>query len=84
MTIKIGSMGLKEYSSTWWECKSNSYIEYWVGNYIVLRIASYHDFSSLAMEFSTHLKFPIHYETRTELLTSLCQNTSTDIYNHIH
>ena len=25
MTIKSGSMGLKEYMSTWWECKSNSY-----------------------------------------------------------
>ena len=27
MTIKSGSMELKEYMSTWWECKSNSYID---------------------------------------------------------
>ena len=27
MTIKSGSMGLKEYMSTGWECKSNSYID---------------------------------------------------------
>jgi len=52
--------------------------------YIELPRASFSDLSSLAMAFLTHFQLPIHYETGTELLTSLSQNTSTHISDHIH
>ena len=42
------------------------------------------DFGSLAGIFLTHFQLPIHYETDTDLLTSLHQNTSTQISYHIH
>ena len=34
--------------------------------------------------FLTHFQLPIHYEMATDLLTSLRQNTSTHISDHIH
>jgi hypothetical protein len=46
--------------------------------------SSFRDFGSLAMAFLTHFQLPIRYETGTDLLTSLCQNTSTHISDHIH
>ena len=36
------------------------------------------------MEFLTHFQLPIHYETSTDLLTSLRHCNSTHIYDHIH
>ena len=39
---------------------------------------------SLEIVFLTHFQLPIRYETGTDLLTSLRQNTSTHIYDHIH
>ena len=41
------------------------------------------DFGSLATVFLTHFQFPIRYEMGTDILTSLWQNTSTHISNHI-
>jgi hypothetical protein len=52
--------------------------------YIELPRASFHDFNSLSMSFLTHFQLPIHYETGTELLTSLCQTNSMHISDHIH
>ena len=34
--------------------------------------------------FLTHFQLPIHYEMGTDILTSLWQNTSTHISDHIH
>ena len=34
--------------------------------------------------FLTHFQLPIHYETGTDILTSLHQNSSTHISDHIH
>ena len=42
------------------------------------------NFGSLATVFLTHFQLPIRYETGTDLLTSLQQNTSTHISDHIH
>ena len=42
------------------------------------------DFGSLETVFLTHFHLPIHYETGTNLLNSLRQNTSTHISDHIH
>jgi hypothetical protein len=36
------------------------------------------------MEFLTHFQLPIKYDTKTELLISLRQSTSTHIFGHIH
>ena len=52
--------------------------------YIELPQHSFVDFGSLATVFLTHFQLPIHYETSTDLLTSLRQNTSTHISDHIH
>jgi hypothetical protein len=52
--------------------------------YIELPRASFHDFNSLAMSFFTHFQLPIHYETGTELLTSLLQTNFVHISDHIH
>ena len=52
--------------------------------YIELPQHSFVDFGSLATVFLTHFYLPIHYEMGTDLLTSLQQNTSTHISDHIH
>jgi hypothetical protein len=36
------------------------------------------------VDFLTHFKLSIRYETDTEILNSLRQSTSTHIYDHIH
>ena len=50
--------------------------------YIELPQHLFVDFGSLM--FLTHFQLPIHYEMGTDLLTSLRQNTSTHISDHIH
>ena len=52
--------------------------------YIELPQHSFVDFGLLETVFLTHFQLPIRYETGTELLTSLQQNTSTHISHHIH
>ena len=52
--------------------------------YIELPCGSFVDFGTLTLAFLTHFQLPIRYETGTELLTSLRQNTSTHISTHIH
>ena len=52
--------------------------------YIELPQHSFVYFISLATIFLTHFQLPIHYETDTDILTSLRQNTSTHISDHIH
>ena len=52
--------------------------------YIELPQHLFVDFSSLETIFLTHFQLPICYEMGTDLLTSLCQNTSMHILNHIH
>ena len=52
--------------------------------YIELPQHLFVDFSSLEIVFLTHFQLPIHYETCTNLLTSLLQNNSTHISKHIH
>ena len=52
--------------------------------YIELPQHSFVDFGSLTTIFITHFQLPIHYEMGTDLLTSLWQNTSTHIFDHIH
>jgi hypothetical protein len=52
--------------------------------FIKLPKSSFRDFGILAMAFLTHFQLPIHYETGTDLLTSLHQNTTTHIFDHIH
>ena len=52
--------------------------------YIELPWHSFVDFSALEIIFLTHFQLPIHYETGTYILTSLRQNTSTHISDHIH
>ena len=52
--------------------------------FIELPSALFFDFQSLAIAFLTHFQLPIRYEMGTELLTSLRQNTTTQISNHIH
>ena len=51
--------------------------------YIELPRSNYRDFNSLAMAFLTHFQLPVHYETGTYLLTSLKQDTTTHISDHI-
>ena len=52
--------------------------------YIELPQHSFVDFGSLATMFITHFQLPIRYETSTDLLPSLWQNTSTHIFYHVH
>ena len=52
--------------------------------YIELLQHSFVDFGSLVTIFLTHFQLPICYETGTDIFTSLCQNTSTHISDHIH
>lgn len=52
--------------------------------FIELPSASFFDFQSLAITLLTHFQLPIWYETSTELMSSLHQNTTTHISNHIH
>ena len=52
--------------------------------YIELPQHSFVDFGSLETIFLTHFQLPICYEMGTDLLTSLWQNTSTYISDHIH
>ena len=52
--------------------------------FIELPTASFFNFQSLAISFLTHFQLPIRYETGIELLTSLHQNTTTHILDHIH
>ena len=52
--------------------------------FIELSSTSFFDFQSLAIAFLTHFQLPIRYEMGTELLTSLRQNTTTHISDHIH
>ena len=52
--------------------------------YIEIPQHSFVDFSSLEKNFLTHFQLPICYETCTDILTSLRQNTSTCISDHIH
>ena len=52
--------------------------------YIELPTNFFTDYGTLAMAFLTHFQLPIRYETGTELLTSLRQNTSTHISDHVH
>jgi hypothetical protein len=52
--------------------------------YIELPQGFFTDFNTLAMAFLTHYQLPIHYETRTEILSSFKQNKATHISNHIH
>jgi hypothetical protein len=42
------------------------------------------EFNTLAMDFLTHYQLPIHYETRTNILSSFKQNKDTHISDHIH
>jgi len=52
--------------------------------YIKLPTRSFKNFNTLEMAFLTHFQLPIHYETGTDLLTSLRQSNSTHISDHIH
>jgi hypothetical protein len=52
--------------------------------FIELQRDTFQDFNSLAMDFLTHFHLAIHYETGTELLTSLHQTNSVHISDHIH
>ena len=52
--------------------------------YIELSQHSFVDFGSLETVFLTHFQLPIRYKMGTDLLTSLQQNTSTHISDHIH
>ena len=51
--------------------------------FIELPTSSFRDFGSFTMVFLTHFQLPICYETGTDLLTSLSQNTTTHISDHI-
>ena len=52
--------------------------------FIELPPSSFRDFGSLAMVFLPYFQIPINYEMRMVLLTLLCQNTATHIFDHIH
>ena len=52
--------------------------------YIEFPQHSFVDFGSLATVFLTHFQLPIRYEMGNDLLTSLWQNTSTHISDHVH
>ena len=51
--------------------------------YIELPQHSFVDFGLLETVFLTNFQLPIHYETDTDILTSLQNNTSTHISDHI-
>ena len=55
-----------------------------VKSYIEFTCGTFQDFNSLGMAFLTHFQLRIHYEMVTHLLTSLKQDTTTHIYDHIH
>lgn len=52
--------------------------------FIELPTSYFRDFGCLYMAFLTHFQLPIRYDTGMDILTSLPQNTSTHISNHIH
>ena len=52
--------------------------------YIELPCAAINTFGTLATDFLKNFQLPIGFETRTELLTSLRQDTATHISDHIH
>lgn len=52
--------------------------------YIKFPRATYDEFNSLAMAFLTHFQFPNRYENDSHFLTSLKQDTTTHIFDHIH
>lgn len=52
--------------------------------YFELPSALANTFGALQMEFLKKFQITIHYETRMELLTTLRQDTSTHIFDHIH
>ena len=52
--------------------------------YIELPQHSFVDFNSFATVYLNHFQLPIRYVTGTYLLTSLRQNTSTHISDHIY
>jgi hypothetical protein len=52
--------------------------------YIELPRGFFSNFNTLAMDFLTHYQLPIHYDTRTEILTSFKQTKGTHISDHIH
>jgi len=45
---------------------------------------SFVNFERIAINLLNHFQVSVRYETRTELLTSFSQNTSTHISDHIH
>jgi hypothetical protein len=52
--------------------------------YIELPRGFFTYFNTLAMDFLMHYQLPIHYETRTEILSSFKQNKASHISDHIH
>ena len=52
--------------------------------FIKLHTSYFLDFGNLAMAFLTQFQIHIHYETRTDFLTSLRHVTTMHISNHIH
>jgi hypothetical protein len=52
--------------------------------YIELPRGFFSDFNTLAMAFLPHYQLPIHYDTRTDILTSFKQTKGTHILDHIH
>ena len=52
--------------------------------YIELPTVSIENYKILASAFLVHFQLPIPYDTETKLLTSLRQDTSTHISDHIH
>ena len=52
--------------------------------FIELPTSSFRDFGSLSMALLTHFQLLISYEMGMDLLSSLCQNTTTNILDHIH
>jgi hypothetical protein len=52
--------------------------------YIELPRGFFNDFNTLAMALLTHYQLSIRYETRTEILSSFKQSSSTHISDHIH
>jgi hypothetical protein len=63
------------------QCTLTGLVAKW---YIELQCGTFQDFNSLAMDFLTHFYLPICYKTDMELLTSLRQNNSIHISDHIH
>lgn len=45
---------------------------------------SFFNFERLFVTFLNHFQLSVQYEMRTNILTSLCQTTSTHISDHIH